>query len=95
MKNIAVIQARMGSTRLPGKVMLPLDGVHVLTHVVNRIRSSSRVDDVIIATSDEKTDDVIAQYSNRGNVAVFRGSETDVLDRMFKTAEKRDADAVA
>lgn len=94
MKTVAIIQARMGSTRLPGKVMLPLDGSHVLTHDVQRVRKAETVDEVIVATSTKTADDIVARYADRAGATVFRGSEDDVLDRMFSAATEVNAETV-
>lgn len=94
MKTIAIIQARMGSTRLPGKVMLPLDGKHVLTHVVERTRASTGIDDVVVATSERKADDIVERYGNRAGASVFRGSESDVLGRIHDAARDARADII-
>lgn len=94
MKVVAVIQARMGSTRLPGKVMLPLAGEHVINHVISRVATASNVDETVVATSTGKQDDIIERYASRGGATVFRGSESDVLARMFSAAHEADADIV-
>jgi spore coat polysaccharide biosynthesis protein SpsF len=91
---VAVIQARIGSTRLPGKVMLPLAGEHVLTHDVRRLRATPSVDRVVVATSTEPPDDIVARYAERAGAAVHRGSETDVLGRLHGAARAHDADVV-
>jgi len=95
MKTVAVIQARMGSTRLPGKVMLPLASDHVLTHVVQRVGAADRVDEVVVATTETTGDDIVARYADRAGARVFRGSEPDVLDRVYGAAGRADADVVA
>jgi spore coat polysaccharide biosynthesis protein SpsF len=94
MRTVVVIQARMGSTRLPGKVMLPLDGEHVLTHDVRRTEAAETVDEVVVATSDKKRDDIIAWCGEQLGVDVFRGDEQNVLDRTYRAAESVDADEV-
>ncbi|AUV81812.1 hypothetical protein C2R22_09265 [Salinigranum rubrum] len=94
MNVVAVIQARMGSSRLPGKVMLPLDGRHVLEHVVRRTAAATSIDEVVVATSENGADDIIARYAERAGATVFRGSETDVLDRMYHAAKGAEADVV-
>jgi len=91
---VSVIQARMGSSRLPGKVMLPLDCDHVLEHDIRRASSADNVDEVVVATSDEKQDDMVARYAERAGAGVYRGSEEDVLGRMYEAARERDADVV-
>lgn len=80
-ETIAIIQARTGSTRLPGKVMYPLAGRPVLEQVVRRTAHSESVDTVVVATSNEDPDDVIAEYTQRFGAEVVRGSEADVLSR--------------
>lgn len=93
MKAIAIVQARMGSTRLPGKVMRELCGRTVLAHVIERVQAS-RLDGVVVATTALPRDDVIAGAAERAGADVFRGSEDDVLDRYFQAATRFDADPV-
>lgn len=88
MNVVTIIQARMGSTRLPGKVLLPLGADTVLGHVVRRVRSARRSGLVIVATSDSSRDDAVAAECNRIGVPCFRGSETDVLDRYYACARE-------
>lgn len=96
MKTVAVIQARMGSSRLPGKVLLPLPmgGTPVLEHVVRRVNSATEVDTTVVATSEKKQDDIIAEFAPPFDCDVYRGSESDVLDRMYRAATQFDADTV-
>jgi len=77
----AVIQARLGSTRLPGKVLLDLSGMPILGHVVRRARAASRIDRVIVATTIQAEDDAVADWCDSAGVACFRGAPLDVLDR--------------
>jgi len=91
---VACIQARMGSSRLPGKMMLPLDGPHVLEHDVRRVAAADSVDEVVVATSDEQQDDIVARYAASEGASVYRGSEDDVLSRMYEAAREHDADIV-
>jgi spore coat polysaccharide biosynthesis protein SpsF len=74
--------------------MLPLDGSHVLTHDVKRVRNADAVDEVIVATSTKTADDIVARYADRAGATVFRGSEDDVLDRMFSAATAANAETV-
>lgn len=92
MKTIAIIQARMGSTRLPGKIMMDLAGKPDLERVLERVKLAKTVDEVWLATTDHKQDDVVAQWAKSKNQFVFRGSEEDVLDRFYQTAQLAKAD---
>lgn len=94
MRTVAVVQARMGSSRLPGKVMLPLDCQHALQHVCKRARAAETIDQVVVATTDKGRDDVIARFSDRWGFAPFRGKEDDVLGRIYQTALREEADIV-
>ncbi len=82
-----VLQARMGSTRLPGKVLLPIAGRPLLDHIVDRLIGLRAEGQLVIATSTEIRDDVIEEYCKRRGVLCFRGSEADVLARYFYCAE--------
>lgn len=94
MKTVAVIQARVGSTRLPGKVLKDLCGDTVLARVVNRICRATLLDEVIVATSVEASDDAIVKECRRISVPVFRGSEHDVLDRYYQASRDARAEIV-
>ena len=85
-KLVAIIQARMGSTRLPGKVLKPIVGKPVLWHIVNRLRSVRKINEVVVATSDQANDGQIEEFCAFENIKCFRGSEDDVLDRFYKAA---------
>jgi spore coat polysaccharide biosynthesis protein SpsF len=84
----------MGSSRLPGKVMLPLDGMHIIEHDIVRVTCANTVDNVLVATTEKTRDDIIVRYAERCGAAVFRGSEEDVLDRMYKSAESTSANTI-
>ena len=86
----AIIQARMGSTRLPGKVMLEILEKTVLWHVVNRVSKAELIDELIVVTSVNSEDDIIAEFCEDNDALVFRGSEKDVLDRYYQCAKKYD-----
>lgn len=94
MRVVVVIQARMGSTRLPGKVLADLGGMSVLAWVVRACRAARRVDDVVVATSTDPGDDALADTARELGVAVVRGSEEDVLSRFVQALDEHPADAV-
>lgn len=85
---IAIIQARMGSSRLPGKVLLQINEKPILYYVLKQTKSSKYVDDVIIATSTNTDDDPIIKFCKENNIKYFRGSEENVLDRYYQCAKK-------
>lgn len=89
-----IIQARMGSRRLPGKVLKPLAGRTVLAHVLERAQAIPGVDAVCCAVPEGGGDDPVADEARRLGVHVFRGSETDVLDRYVGAARALNADVV-
>lgn len=84
----------MGSTRLPGKVMMRLQGKTVLEHVIIRVKQSKEIDTIVIATTTKSDDDIIAEEAARLNVKCFRGSEEDVLSRYYYAAKEINADVV-
>jgi len=93
-KVVAIVQTRMGSTRLPGKVLKDLDGKSVLARVVERLRRARLVNDVVIATTDRPADDIIVQECRRLSTSVSRGDEENVLDRYYRAAQLFKADVV-
>jgi len=92
MRPLVIIQARMGSTRLPGKVLKPILGRPMLWHIVRRMRYVPGVADVVVATSDKPGDKLIHRFCRENGIAFFAGSETDVLDRFYRTAAKYNGD---
>jgi spore coat polysaccharide biosynthesis protein SpsF len=94
MKIVTIIQARMSSSRLPGKVLMTLLDRPVIQWVYERAVRIPGVDDVVVATTTEPADDAVAGWCERHRIPVFRGSETDVLDRYVQCARRHDADAV-
>lgn len=95
MKAVAVIQARMGSTRLPGKVLLDLAGEPMLARVVNRVQRARRLDQVVVAASNEPADDAIGDLCRARGWLCVRGSQDDVLDRYYQAALTVQAGALA
>lgn len=94
MKTIIIIQARMGSSRLPGKVLKPLGHSVVLDYVVSRCREVKKADEVIVATSVLPHDDAIEEWCKENKVPCFRGSEDDVLSRYYECAKSYNPDYV-
>ncbi len=94
LKVVAIIQARMGSTRLPGKVLKDLAGETMLVRVVDRLRSARLVNEILIATTDRPADDAIVAECRKCSVEVSRGDQDDVLDRYFHAAQLKKADVV-
>lgn len=94
MNIVAIIQARMRSSRLPAKVMMEIAGEPMLAHVINRVRRASMPSKVIVATSTRSEDDVIQDLCNSRGVPIFRGSELDVLDRYYQASREYAADVV-
>ena len=94
MKTAAIIQARMSSTRLPGKIMLDLKGKPVLQNIAERVRTAKNIDDIIIATSAEASDDIVENFCVKAGIKVFRGSLNNVLERYYKCALRESADVI-
>jgi spore coat polysaccharide biosynthesis protein SpsF len=93
-KVVAIIQARMGSTRLPGKVLTDIGGKTMLARVVRRTQQASLLNHVLVATTVKPADEAIVNECAQLNVPIFRGSEEDVLDRYYQAAQAHHADAI-
>lgn len=93
-KVVLIVQARMGSSRLPGKMMLEIAGRPAIGHVLARVGLAQRIDDVWLACSDVTSDDPLAAYGQSLGVSIFRGDENDVLSRFVAVAEKTEADVL-
>ncbi|MEA3453071.1 MAG: glycosyltransferase family protein [Patescibacteria group bacterium] len=83
----AIIQARTGSRRLPGKVIKKIEGKTVLEHVIERVKRVKYLDRIILATTNNKEDDILERMGEKLNILIFRGSENDVLDRYYQAAK--------
>jgi len=83
-----IIQARMGSTRLPGKVLKDIVGKPMLWHLINRLKLSKEINEIILAIPDTKENNVLEKFAKENKVKYFKGSEQDVLSRYFKAAKK-------
>jgi spore coat polysaccharide biosynthesis protein SpsF len=93
-KIVAIIQARMGSTRLPGKVLAEIEGHPMLWHVVQRVQTAKSLDCAVVATTTGRDDNVIADFCRECGFHCFRGSERDVLDRYYSAARHYRAEAI-
>lgn len=94
MKVVCIMQSRMGSTRLPGKILKKICGKTVLEHDIYRLKKIEQIDEIVIATTIEEKDDVVEEEAKRLKVSCFRGSEDDVLDRYYNAAKDNNADVV-
>lgn len=94
MKIVGIIQARMGSTRLPGKVMKEVNGKSLLEYQIERLKEVQLIDDIIIATTTRKNDDCIVDFCEKQNITVHRGSEENVLERYYFAATESNANLV-
>jgi len=86
LKTVGLIQARMNSKRLPGKVLLPLLGKPVLWHMYKRLKQSKLLDEVVVSTGPENLNKKICDYLSSENIPFFSGSEIDLIDRIYQTA---------
>jgi spore coat polysaccharide biosynthesis protein SpsF (cytidylyltransferase family) len=91
---VAIIQARINSTRLPGKVLRKIGNEPMLHHVINQVRGSRLIKDIMVVTTTMPQDDVIVKYCKKNNIKCFRGSSTDLLDRYYKCAKKFGIDPI-
>jgi spore coat polysaccharide biosynthesis protein SpsF len=95
MKVVIIVQARMTSTRLPGKVLKKVLDKPLLEYQIERLRRVKLADEVVIATTINETDEPIVQLCNSLSIPYFRGSEEDVLSRYYETAKAHQADLIA
>jgi spore coat polysaccharide biosynthesis protein SpsF len=93
-KIVAIIQARMGSSRLPGKVLMDICGEPMLAWVIKRAAKATLIKQIIVATTNEVSDDAIEEFCQLNHIICFRGSSADVLDRYYQTARLYQADVI-
>ena len=91
---VAIVPARMGSTRLPGKPLAEIAGVPMLVWTVERARRAQTVHSCVVATTEERADDAIAALCRAQGYPCFRGSVNDVLDRYYRAALQASADVI-
>ena len=94
MNVVALVQARMSSSRLPGKVLLPIAKKPVLLHIVERLSWCRLKDKIVVVTSTEESDKPIVDLCNKNKIGCFQGSLSDVLDRFYSASIKYKADAI-
>lgn len=94
MKIVAIIQARMDSSRLPGKVLMNINGKPEILYLLERIKPSKIINEFWLATSIDKKDDPLGKLAKENNIFCYRGSENDVLERYYQTAVLSQADVV-
>lgn len=94
MRAVAIVQARMGSTRLPGKVLAEIAGKPLIQRLIERVRVTPGIDRVVVATTTESADDVLANWCASQSVPFYRGSVNDVLDRFWQCAQLHPAEFV-
>lgn len=94
MKVVCLVQARVGSTRLPGKILKEICGKTILHHEIDRLKKCKEIDEIVIATTDKKDDDKIVNEAKKLSVKYFRGSENDVLSRFYYAAKENNADII-
>lgn len=93
-KTVAIIQARMDSTRLPGKVLMEIEEKPMLWHIINRLGRVKIIDKIVVATTINPKDQPIIDFCIQNNVGYFRGSEEDVLERFYLTSKQFNASVV-
>jgi len=94
MKTLAIIQARMGSTRLPGKILKEVNGKTLLEYQIERIQRSEMIDDIVIATTKKEAEEPIIRLCKKLGISYYQGSEDDVLKRYYEVAIENKADTI-
>lgn len=88
---VAIIEARMASERLPGKILLSINGTPAIMHLVNRLKVCKGIDEIVIATTTSSKDDTLCEFLSKKDIKFYRGSELDVLSRIYDVATDFDA----
>jgi len=94
MRFVAIIEARMTSSRLPGKVLLPALDRPMLAHLTRRLKTVPSIDEIVLATTTNAADDVLVEFAEKDGISVFRGSEDDVMSRVIGAADSVQADVI-
>ena len=93
-KVTAIIQARLSSTRLPSKVISDLDGIPLISFLIKRVKRSCLIDEIILATTNNKEDDILENIANDSNILIFRGEKNNVLKRFADASKITDSDNI-
>lgn len=94
MKIVAIVESRMSSTRLFGKILLKVKNKTMLEYLIERLQKVKKIDDIVIATTTNKLDDQLVSIAKKNNVKFYRGSNSNVLERVICAAEKYEADII-
>lgn len=94
MNIVAIVQVRMGSTRLPKKALKEILGKPMLWHIINRVKNSGLIEDVVIACTNKGEDDAIEDFAKKNSIAYYRGSTDDIVDRFYYAAKIAKADII-
>lgn len=94
MNIVAIVQARMGSTRLPGKVLKKIKNKYIIDYVIDRLRICKNLNNIVLATTTSEKDNILEDFSIKKKLNIFRGDENDVLRRYFYAAKKYNADII-
>lgn len=93
-RTVATIEARMGSSRLPGKVLKPIEDDTILGFMIERVKLATTLDEIVVATTTSILDNPIEQFCSERNIKCFRGSESNVLERVYQTSVMAEADTI-
>lgn len=94
MKIVSTIEARMNATRLPGKVLLPVAGKPILGCLIDRLKQTPSIDEIVLATTTNPSDDVLVDFAISKDIHYFRGSENNVMSRVIEAAQSREAELI-
>src|SRR5882757_5692370 len=94
MSTLAIIQARMGSTRFPGKVLQPIGGKAILLHIIERLSAAPSIEEIVVAIPEGLVDQPLRAFCREQRGSFWAGSETDVLDRYYGSARRYGGDPV-
>lgn len=94
MKIVSTIEARMTSSRLPGKVLMEVMGKPMLHYLVDRLKQVKQIDEIVLATTTNETDDVLVEFAKNEGISCYRGSELDVMGRVLEAGKSVNADVI-